>query len=407
MMTKESLRAVVKRQRAEIDGSDAGIKREILADIDIQSSHAIVLSGIRRCGKSTLLTQVSRTLKQFYYFNFDDPTAIDFELADFERLDEAFAAELGSSDHYLFDEIQAMQKWEILVRHLLDRRKHVLLTGSNASLLSRELGTKLTGRHLSHELFPFSYPEFLEFRGLKPSATSCQEYLAQGGFPEYLRDGKASLLQGLLNDVLARDVVLRHGVRSTKTLKELAVYLLTNVGKEFSYNKLKTTFSVPSTNTLLDFVSYFEDSYLLFTITRFDYSLRKQQVNPRKIYSVDNGLSTVNSVTFSDDDGRMLENAVFQHLRRTHREIHYFRQKKECDFVVRERGQVTAAVQVCYRVTDENLAREVDGLLEALAFFGLQEGAVITFDQEDTFSKDGRTIRLVPAWKWMSTSGLQ
>ncbi len=401
-MLRDALKSVVKRQKEEIDRSDAGIRREKLADIDPHSSHAIVLSGIRRCGKSTLLKQVSKNVKRFYYFNFDDPKAVDFELADFERLDEAFSEELGSNEFYFFDEIQNVEKWELFVRRLLDRKKKVILTGSNATLLSRELGTRLTGRHLRYELYPFSYQEFLDFSGEKHSAGSFDKYLEKGGFPEYLKENKASILQELLSNILARDIAVRYGIRSIKTLKELAVYLLTNVGREFTYNKLKDTFNVGSTNTMLDFVSYFEDSYLLFTINKFDYSLRKQQVNPRKAYSVDNGLSNANSVTFSEDKGKMLENAVFQHLRRKHSEIFYFREKKECDFVIKEKGKINLAIQACYKVTDENKSREIDGLLEAMEFFKLDGGMIITFDQEDTISLGGKKISLLPAWKWMS-----
>lgn len=402
MILKETLKLIVKQQKEEIDSSEAGIKREKLAGINIRGRHAIVLSGIRRCGKSTLLKQVSRGIKNFYYFNFDDPKAVDFELSDFDRLDKAFSEELGASDYYLFDEIQDVEKWEIFVRNLLDRKKKVMLTGSNASLLSRELGTRLTGRHLRYELFPFSFDEFLRFTGKKSASRSFREYLEKGGFPEYLREGKLSILQELLNDILARDIVVRHGLRNTKTLKEMAVYLLSNVGKEFTYNKLKDTFSLGSTNTALDFVSYFEESYLLFTINKFDYSLRKQQVNPKKVYSVDNGLSNANSITFSSDSGRMLENCVFQHLRRGYSEIFYFHEKKECDFVVKERGKVIAAVQACYKVTEENKAREFDGLLEAMDFFKLRKGMIVTLDQEDKITKEGKTILLVPAWKFLS-----
>lgn len=402
MVLKDTLKGIVKRQKAELNLVDMGIKRDKLGDIDFQSNHAIVLSGIRRCGKSTLLKQVSHSINKFYYFNFDDPRAVSFSLPDFERLEEAFFEELGASDYYFFDEIQNVEKWELFVKSLLDKKKKVMLTGSNASLLSKELGTRLTGRHLQYELFPFSYLEFLDFNKKKPSADSLNDYLANGGFPEYLKEKKEEVLHELLNDIIVRDIAVRHGIHNIKILKELAIYFLTNVGKEFTYNKLKDAFNLGSVHTVLDFVSYFEDSYLLFTINKFDYSLKKQQVNPKKVYSIDNGLSNVNSVTFSDDNGRLLENVTFQYLRRKYKEIFYFRGKKECDFIVREKGKVTIAMQTCYQLSEENKAREIDGLLEALEQFKLDEGIIVTHDQEDSFIEKGKRIKLMPAWKWMS-----
>lgn len=402
MILKETLKEIAKRQKAELALSEIGVKREKLSDISLQTSHAIVLSGIRRCGKSTLLKQISQGIGKFYYFNFDDPRAVGFSLPDFERLDDAFLEEFGASDYYFFDEIQTVEKWELFVKLLLDRRKKVVLTGSNASLLSRELGTRLTGRHLQYELFPFSYSEFLDFSKKKPSADSLKDYLANGGFPEYLMERKEEDLHELLNDIIVRDIAVRHGIRNIKALKELAIYFLSNVGKEFTYNKLKYAFNFGSANTVMDFVSYFEESYLLFIINKFDYSLKKQQTNPKKVYSIDNGLSNINSVTFSDDKGRLLENAAFMHLRKTHKEIFYFRGKKECDFIIREKGKITMAVQACYKLSEENKAREIDGLLEALNQFKLEEGIIVTYDQEDSLVENGKKIRLIPAWKWMS-----
>jgi hypothetical protein len=401
-MLKQTLRLIAKSQKENIDNFKPGILREKLKSIDLDSTHALVISGIRRCGKSTLLRQISKRLNKYYYFNFDDPRAVDFELNDFEKLKKACNEEYGASDYYLFDEIQAISKWEIAVRLLLDQKKKVILTGSNASLLSKELGSKLTGRHLRYELYPFSYREFLKFKKKKNSTDSLTEYLTDGGFPEYLEKKNTEILHELLNDIVERDIAVRHGIRNTRTLKELAIYLLTNVGKEFSYNKLKVIFSMGSPNTAIDFVSYLEDSHLISTIRLFDYSLKKQQVNPKKVYSVDNGMSNANSVHFSEDNGRMLENSVFAHLRRKFSEIFYFRDKHECDFLIKEKDKITHALQVCYNITEENKSREIEGLLEAMKKFGLNKGLIVTFDQEDEINQDEKQIRLIPAWKWMS-----
>lgn len=402
MMLKETLRAIVKSQRDSISSLDKGVEREALNQIGFEAPFALVISGIRRCGKSTLLRQIMKKVKNFYYFNFEDTRAINFELEDFQKLDDVFIEEYHNQKYYFFDEIQNVQKWEIFVRAILDKGKHVIITGSNASLLSRELGTKLTGRYLRYELFPFSFREFLKLTNKEPSAGSFQEYLGKGGFPEYLKAGRAEILQELLNDIVSRDIATRHKIRTLKTLKEIALYLLTNVGKEFSYSSLKKTFGLGSTNTAIAFVSYFEDSYLLFAIPRFDYSLKKQLVNPKKVYSIDNGLSNFNSASFSEDKGKMLENLAFLNLRKKYKDIFYFQEKNECDFVVKEGTKITKAMQVCYAVNEDNKGREIKGLMEAVSKFNLEEGLILTYNQDDEIKINSKKVIIKPIWKWLS-----
>ena len=400
MILKETLRSIVKSQMDELLQLDQGIERDKLAEIEMNKAFATVISGVRRCGKSTMLRQLMKRVKG-HYFNFEDPRAIDFEANDFQKLDEVFKGEYGNRDYYFFDEIQNTQKWELFTRALLDKNKYVTITGSNASLLSRDLGTRLTGRHITYELFPFSFKEFLKLRNRKRDKSSFQEYFANGGFPEYLKVGKAEILHELLNDILARDIAVRHNIRSTKTLREMALYLIANVGKEFSYNSLKRTFSLGSTNTAIDFVSYFEDSYLLFTVPKFDYSLKKQLINPKKIYSIDNGLSYVNSTSFSEDRGKMLENMVFLNLRKNSKEIFYFKGKNECDFLIKEGTKIKQVLQACYELSEDNKNREISGLIEALEKFNLRQGLIITLNQDDEFEVKGRKIIVKPVWKWL------
>jgi hypothetical protein len=401
MILKETLRDIVKSQREELSRAEYGTNREELDKIQLGMPFALVISGIRRCGKSTLLRQVMRKAKTFYYFDFEDPRATAFEIDDFKKLDEIFIEEYGESGFYFFDEVQNIQKWELFVRAALDRKKHFLITGSNASLLSKELGTRLTGRHLRQELFPFSYREFLAFASKKAGAESFAYYLQKGGFPEYLKYGKTAILQELFNDIIMRDIVVRHKLRTPKTIKEMALYLLTNVGKEFSYNGLAKIFNLGSANSAIAFVSYLEDSYLLFTVSKFDYSLKKQSVNPKKVYSIDNGLSSVNSISFSSDAGRMLENQVFLELRRAGKEVYYFKGKKECDFLTKEKNKISMAIQACYELNEDNKERELSGLLEALETFNLGEGTILTYAQEDELKVAGKAIKIKPVWKWM------
>lgn len=340
------------------------------------------------------------TTNSSYYFNFEDPRATSFELNDFQKLEEIFRDEYGESSNYFFDEIQNIENWELFIRTMLDRKKHFLITSSNASLMSKELGTRLTGRHLKQELFPFSYCEFLIFTSKKRGLDSFEEYLLKGGFPEYLKFDRSDILQELFTDIIMRDIVVRHKLRSPKVIKEMALYLISNIGVEFSYNSLAKTFNIGSTNSAIAFVSYLEDSYLLFTVSKFDYSLKKQAVNPKKVYLIDNGLADVNSVSFSSNRGRMLENCVFLELRRAGKEIFYFRENKECDFLVNERNAIVMAIQVCYELNEDNKQREIDGLVEAMKKFNLPEGTILTLDQQDELIISDKTIKICPVWRW-------
>ncbi len=400
-MLKEKLEEIIAAQRKELALGEKTVPREDLAVIKPMTSFAIAISGIRRCGKSTLLKQLLKREKEFYYLNLEDVRLDGFGLQDFTKANEIFKEHYGKNGIYFFDEIQTVPKWEKFVRWLIDKKEKVVLTGSNASLLSRELGTLLTGRHLSHELFPFSFKEFLKYHKFKPSKNSFAKYFENGGFPEYLEKKQNYVLQELLKDVIMRDVAIRFGIRNSRLLKKLAIYLISNVGKEFSYNSLKKMFSVASVQSIIDYISFFEDAYLIFTTPKFDYSFKKQQINPRKIYSIDNGLSATNSISFSKDKGRMLENQVFLHLRRKNKEIFYFKEKGECDFVFKEKEKIAGAIQVCYSLTEDNLKREVSGLLEALKKFNLKKGLILTYNQEDTLQKNNKEIAIKPAWKWM------
>lgn len=397
MILKETLKKTVELQKAEIKEKELGIKRELLTDIDLNVPHATILSGIRRCGKSTLLRQIMQKTKNFHYFNFEDPRAIKFEISDFEKLNDSLKEVNGDCDYYFFDEIQNVDGWERFVRKLLDSKKKCIITGSNASLLSKELGTKLTGRHLTYELFPFSYEEMLKLIRKKPSLKLFEIYFEKGGFPDYLKYNKIEILQNLFSDIVDRDVVVRHNLKDEKSVKRLALYLLTNIGKEFSYNKLTKYFKFGSTNSVISYINYFEDSYLLFTIPRFDYSLKKQLVHPKKIYTIDVGFSNANSASFSEDKGRILENLVYLHLRKKNKNIFYFKEKGECDFVVKERERIVKALQVCYNLTEDNKDREIGGLKEAMEKFKLSQGTIVTFNQEDKIGN----IKVIPIWKWL------
>ena len=373
--------------------------RTYLNKIKGKGSHIEVLSGIRRCGKSTLMKLLMQKIKKpIAYFNFEDARINGFEVNDFQKLDEIIGKGKAA---YFFDEIQNIASWEIFVRQLHERGEKVYITGSNASLLSKELGTRLTGRHLRHELFPFSFQEFLVFKKLKYTVAAFEKYMELGGFPEYLRDPNPEVLQTLLRDIVLRDIAIRYGIKNSKTLMDLTLYLISNIGKEVSYNNLKKTFNIGSANSVSDYLTWLEDTYVLFYLPRFSWSAKSVAINPRKVYAIDNGLVNANSLSFSKDKGRLLENLVYQFLRQKQYQLFYFRENKECDFVVFEKNKCKQVIQVCSQIDSDNKARELDGLIEAMEFFKLKEGFIITLNQKDKLGFNGKTVYLIPAFEFI------
>lgn len=388
-------------QKVNLSQRDSGLKRDALDTLPDLSAFALIVSGIRRCGKSTLLFQL---LKDRYpdalYLNFEDPRLYEFGATDFARLDESIKAR--GSNVLFFDEIQIIPEWERYVRQKLDEDYKLVITGSNASLLSRELGTRLTGRHITKELFPFSYHEFCSFKNLSYDKLSVLNYLELGGFPEYLKQGIPEILNQLFEDILIRDIAVRYSIRDVKTLQRLAFYLLSNVSKLITGNRLKTLFEIGSTSTVMEYLSHLEYSYLLQFVPKFSYSLRKQIANPRKVYAIDTGLINVNSGSFSEDNGRKFENLVYLNLRQKYRDIYYFAERNECDFVVINNNQLVEAVQVCFELNPDNLNRELDGVVEALTFFNSNEGFIVTLDQTDRLEKNGKVVHVLPAHLYLS-----
>ncbi|MFH1094889.1 MAG: ATP-binding protein [Candidatus Micrarchaeota archaeon] len=403
MIPVETMQQVVRKQRADLEMDEKDLPRQLTKGISPDADFATVISGVRRGGKSTLLRQLAKRAKKFHYTSFEDSRLAGFEAQDFHRLEEVLTEEFGPAELCLFDEVQNIKGWERYVSGSLGKGKKFVLTGSNASLLSKELGTLLTGRHLTYELFPFSYSEFLSFRGIKADAASAKRYLREGGFPAYLKKERDEVLQELLADILSRDIMTRYPIRDGKLLKDMALHLVSNVGKEFSYNRLRKVFDAGSTNSITQYGTYLEDSYLFFYLPGFDYSPAKQLVAPKKAYCIDNGLARANSLSFSADEGRMLENAVFLALRRQGKELYYYKEEAgECDFLLKQKGRISSAVQVCHKMEDSNRQREIDGLVLAMKKFRLDEGTIVTLEQEDHFGVDGRKVKMVPAWKWMT-----
>lgn len=370
------------------------VRRLYLELMPKAATHIEVISGVRRCGKSTLLKLLmQRHSKSIAYFNFEDPRVYGFDVKDFIKLDSVMG---NGHKAYYFDEIQNVPNWELFIRQLHDRGEKVYLTGSNASLLSKELGTRLTGRHLRHELFPFSYPEYLRYTKQKDSDKSVAGYLQSGGFPEYLRDENPEVLQLLLKDIVLRDIAIRYGIKNTVALMDMTLFLLSNIGKPVTFNSLRKAFNIGSANSVSDYLHWLEDSYLLFLLPKFSWSAKAVAVNARKVYAIDNGLVASNTLSFSKDNGRMLENAVYMHLRQQPFQLSYFKEDKECDFVVAQKQKVKHVIQVCSEINSDTESREVAGLTEAMTFFKLKKGLIITLYQKDILETKAGMVELIP-----------
>lgn len=404
MITQQIFATVIDAQQLVFKKKRTGIEREVLHKLPNATGFASIITGIRRCGKSTLQEQVRQTFfsNKGLFLNFEDPRLAGITTADFERLYNEINSR--KTNILFFDEIQIVKGWEIFVNQLLREDFRVYITGSNASLLSKELGTHLTGRHFSTELFPFSYQEFLWFKKLEKGKKSFQLYAQKGGMPDYLRTGIDKYLNDLLDDILIRDIAIRHNIRDVNSLRQLAVYLLSNIGNLASANKLKGMFGIKSSTTILDYFSYLKDAYLIEFVPLYDYSVKKQIRNPQKIYAIDLGIYHQNKIAFSPNDGHILENLVYLHLRRTENEIYYFQGKGECDFVTTKKGMPDKLYQVCVELNSLNIARETNGLFEAMKYFNKNTAYIITQNQTDIFKKDDLTIKAIPAWKLMSTS---
>lgn len=411
---KELIKAVIYDQQS-LGWDERFIKRSIPTGL-LDNEEIGVISGVRRCGKSTLLHQIRATRDEHdYYLNFDDERLINFTVENFQLLYETFIELFGLQKTFYFDEIQNINGWERFVRRLHDHGNKVFITGSNATILSRELGTHLTGRYLAFELYPFSFIEFLKFNGRTVSSKNISstagkselqrffsEYLVQGGFPAYLKNQNEAYLKSLYESILYRDVMVRNHLTSERELLELVYYLASNISRLASYNSLTKVAGVKNATTVKNYLGFLQNTYLLFLVQKFDYSLKKQLQNSKKIYFIDNALVNRLGFSFSGEKGRMLENLVFIELKRKEKEVFYHHDRHECDFVIKEGPKITGAIQVCYTFDSPDAReREIRGLMDAIQRYGLQNGMIITNDLEETVRINDCKVNIIPAWKWL------
>lgn len=410
---KELLKHIIFDQR------EKDISQMIERDIDISlvnSPEVLVISGIRRCGKSVLLQQIrSQQTEQDYYMNFDDERLINFKVDDFQTLYEAFIELFGEQKTFYFDEIQNIPGWERFVRRLHDSGCKVFVTGSNANMLSRELGTHLTGRYCQIELYPFSFPEFLKIKEVYPQQKDFytttgksmlkryfDEYVKTGGFPRYIKDPNTNYLSTLYENIIYKDVVTRNKLNGERELLEMVYYLASNATKRFSYTSLAKTIGIKHTETVKNYLEYLENTYLLFQVMKFDWSVKKQMNNQKKVYFIDNAIIGKVGFNATDNIGQLLENLVFLEIKRQGKDVYYHDDRIECDFIMRENGHIVSACQVTRSMKDEKTRqREINGLVSALNAYNLTEGIVLTDDETEEITIDNKKIHIISIWRWL------
>ena len=418
MLSEAEIKEILVRQRETILNKKYGIEREVLKEVEskIKLPHVVVLTGLRRSGKSTLLRQLIKKRykdKDFYYLNFEDERLFNFPANEFNKIYEALISLYGEKKTFFLDEIQNVANFETFVRRLYEEGFKFFITGSSATLLSRELGTKLTGRHVDIIVRPFSFLEFLELKEIdinkesiyktetKVKIKKCfEEYLIKGGMPEYLIYNDTELLTRVYEDTIIKDIAVRYKVDNVAILRQLYSYLINNFANRFSYNSIKRVTNIKSVNTIKKFIPYLEETYFAKTINKFDYSYKKQIINDKKFYVLDNGFIEVLSKKVAKDHGWLLENLVFNCLNNNH-EVFYYSGKKECDFLIVKNKEIKQVIQVCYELNAENREREVEGLTEAMKKFKLKKGLLLTNSQEDEFIIEGKIIKVIPVWKWL------
>lgn len=418
MTTKtDYLELAISQKEIISKGNKSLINREVFKKVSgllTSDNRILVITGMRRVGKSTLLQQLMYNLPDFCYLNAEDERLIHFRAEDFSRLNEALIEVYADSNYYFFDEIQNIDNFEIIVRRLQDSGKKIILTGSNSSLLSMELGTRLTGRYIQIELFPFSFKEFLDFNNQNISKENFylpekkvqlkqffKQWLDAGGMPEYLKYEDISYLRTLFDNIIYRDIITRYNIRKHTTLKELVHLLANNLTLPVTYNSLKNKVGLSNADTVKEYISHLCNSYLFFELRKYSNSYGKQLINPKKIYLIDNAFHNMITLVSPQNIGRKLENILHLHFRSNNYELYYFNEGAECDFVaINSQGKIQLT-QVCWELTSSNKAREIKGLIAAMQFFQSKEGTIITFDQEDEFNIEGKKIHVLPVWKFL------
>lgn len=414
------MKTILLSQRKERDDllAQSYISRHTMLNTDeLLNSHLIkLITGPRRVGKSTQALLMLRN-KNFAYLNFDKQELLDNWNADLvmRLLDEVYP----NYDYLLLDEVQNLSHWDVWVTELFRQGKNMIITGSNANMLSSEMATVLTGKYLPIEMLPFSLAEFFEWHHLDQKAILPEQrneaavleddYLRLGGYPETVaaRSLATSYLSTLFDSIIWKDVVKRHKIRNTEDINNMALYLLTNFCNQLSANDIADALNIKSVNTTQKFMGYLHEPFLFYYLPRYNNKLKLMTNAPRKIYVVDNGFVAAKAFSTSDNLGRLLENQVFVNLLRKgydpEKTMFYYRTRndKEIDFVLRENNRVKQLVQVSYEMTSEKtIRRECSALKEAAQELHCNDLYVLTYTEKRTLDREGCTIHVLPAAEW-------
>jgi predicted AAA+ superfamily ATPase len=420
---KQLLKSLVLEQKKSLIAERQGIAREKYSELiaHLPIPHALIIAGLRRAGKSTMLLQLIE--QEFhgdvYYFDLEDERLVGFTVQDFNTLYAVMLELYGEKKVFFLDEVQNILEWERFVRRLQDDKVKFVITGSNASLLSVELGTKLTGRYVQIELFPYSFREFLNACEISFNENSFlitnerallkkqfNEYMQVGGIPEFVAYRAPHILTTLYENIIYKDIIVRYELHAVRAFRELAIYLMSNIGSLISYTKLKNILNLGSVNTVKNYIHYLENAYLIFTIDGYAYSVLQQTVSQKKVYAIDTGLVQAVSIQFSANTGRYIENIVFLELRRRYQEIYYYRTQNnlEVDFLVRVKHKILL-IQVCESLSQEKTRqRELTALTTAMTELNIQQGLILTLDEHETVSIENHEITVMPIYQWLLTS---
>ena len=404
----------LQKREIEIKLKEKYIERN--QDLKLTNDLIKVIVGPRRAGKSFFAIHFLNKQGKFGYVNFDDERLVEVE--NYDEIIVAMNSVYDNPKFVLFDEIQNLSKWELFANRLQRQGYNLVITGSNSNLLGKELATHLTGRHLLTNIFPFSFKEYLKFENKELIISEIKEklsqYLLNGGYPEILSK-KVELkeyLSNLFNSILYRDIVKRYKIRNPKQIENLAIYLISNIANEYSYNSLTNSGKIKSSHTTEKYLSYLEESFILFSLNRFSYKVKEQLSSNKKIYCIDNGFIQAKAFKLSPDFGKLYENVVACKLKKGEIEgklrFYYWKnqQQEEIDFIIQEGLKVKQLIQVCFNMSDlETKNREIRALIKASKELKCNNLLIITEDTESEekveWFGDKATIRFIPLWKWL------
>lgn len=371
----------------------------------LSSKQIKLITGPRRSGKSTQALMLLKN-RNFAYLNFDDGKLLN--AWDEDLVTETLLQVYPGFEFLMLDEIQNIEGWDLWVSKLYRQGINMVITGSNAKLLSSEMATLLTGRYLQIEMLPFSLKEFCEWKNSADSAV-INDYLHNGGYPETLqsRELTQGYLSTLFDSTIWKDITQRHKVRNVEDLNNLAMYLLSNFSNPLSVNELAEAIGMSSVTTTKKFMGYLHEPYLFYYLPRYNNKLKLMNKAPQKTYVIDNGFVTAKAFMVSENLGRLLENQVFIELLRrgysTETTLFYYRSRndKETDFVTRKGSHVDSLIQVCYDLSNERaMKREIDSIVECAGELNCQNLVIVTMNEERTIECNGHQIKVVPIQKF-------